>query len=273
VIDNNSQDDSLQLVERFLPQADIIRLPKNTGFAAGHNVGFRRCTTALVAVLNPDVVIDWPGIQRVIAMFAEPAVGAAQGKLYRRDKIFDSAGVVLTAAFNGRERGAGEIDMGQYDETDDIDATTGAFSVYRLAALKRVAFQGEVFDEKFWAYKEDVDLCWRLRRAGWQIRFVPVRAGWHQRSVKSEGPWGWSLQLAGIGRRLRDPRSRLSWRNWLWMMVKNATSREILIHSPAIGWRLIVICSLTLVYWPWLREWVNFWQGLPAMIARRHKYR
>src|SRR3989344_6689130 len=111
-IDNGSQDGSAQVARQALPAAEIIALPTNTGFAGAHNLGFARCATELVLVHNPDFILDWTGVAKVLEVFADPRVGAAQGILYRdvARTIIDSAGIVLTPALNGVDRGAGQRD-------------------------------------------------------------------------------------------------------------------------------------------------------------------
>lgn len=270
VIDNASIDQSIALIRHALPQAEIVELPANTGFAGGHNEGFKRCTTPYVLVLNPDVALNWAGIASALEYFKDAKVGAVQGKLYRHDTVLDSTGVVLTAALNGRERGAGEKDTGQYEEPAPLIAVTGACGLYRLAALKSVQGSAEeIFDRDFWAYKEDVDLGWRLIRAGWQVWYIPVVMGTHARSLKTESALGWRLTPSGIIGRLRNPRTALSARNWLWLIMKNASGPELLWHSPAILGRLIVLLVLTAVYWPLAAIWPQVVLGGRGMIAKR----
>lgn len=270
VIDNDSQDESVGLMKVNLPWAHIIRLPRNKGFAGGHNEGFVRCTTPYVAVLNPDVNLNWAGLYEAMRAFDNDKVAGAQGKLYRRGRVLDSTGILMTAALNGRDRGAGEEDAGQYGSETAVDAVTGACSLYRLAALREVAGGGgEIFDEDFGSYKEDVDLGWRLRRAGWTVLYVPIATGSHRRSLKPESRWGWPVRWLGIRRRLKDSRSALSTRNWLWLLAKNATTHELISHSPAIAARLAVLLGLTLVWWPGMSIWVKTVAGLPRMIAKR----
>lgn len=270
VIDNDSQDESVGLIEANLPRAHIVRLPSNTGFAGGHNEGFIRCTTPYVAVMNPDVNLNWLGLREALRAFDNDTVAAVQGKMYRGGQVLDSTGIILTAALNGRDRGAGEEDAGQYEAETAVDAVTGACSLYRLSALREVGGPGrEIFDEDFGSYKEDVDLGWRLRRAGWTVLYVPVPIGSHRRSLKPESRWGWPVSWSGIKDRLKNDRTSLSVQNWLWLMAKNATSLDLLWHSPAIGGRLAVLLGLNLVWWPGMSIWVKAVRGLPRMIAKR----
>src|SRR5688572_13844797 len=72
-IDNASSDSSAALVQAQLPQADIILLSQNLGFAGGHNAGLRRCTTPYVLTCDPDVALDWAGLEQLLAAFDDPA--------------------------------------------------------------------------------------------------------------------------------------------------------------------------------------------------------
>ena len=271
VIDNASADDSVALVKQALPHAAVVQLSRNTGFAGGHNEGFRHCTTPFVLILNPDVELVAKNLPALLTSMQDSRVAAVQGKLYRESDVIDSAGVVLTRALNGRERGAGERDTGQFNDRQYVDAVTGACALYRISALHAVArARHEIFDTDFWAYKEDVDLSWRLRRAGWKILYLPVTAGIHERSLKAEGAFGWSLTASGLRRRLRDPRTAFSARNWVWTILKNATAFEVLRHSPWIAGRGALLVGMSLVYWPLLKTWVQTARGIPTMVAKRH---
>ncbi len=271
VIDNASTDESVALVRAALPTADIIQLPQNTGFAGGHNTGFDHCTTPFVLIVNPDVTLDWLGVTAVLEYCSNEKIGALQGKLYRESTTIDSTGVMLTMALNGRERGAGEVEGGQYATVTEIDAPTGACALYRIAALQQIKAQnGEIFDEDFWAYKEDVDLGWRLRRRGWKILYVPVVMGIHPRRLRREGAFGWSLAPHRILQRLRERRTRYSWRNWVWMVIKNASVPQLILHSPALVMRLGVLGIFSLLYWPLWTVWPEIIRGIPTMIAKRH---
>jgi GT2 family glycosyltransferase len=277
-IDNASTDSSVAIVRHAIPSADIVLLPKNIGFGGGHNIGLSKCTTSLVLILNPDVALNWPGIREVMKAFDNPEVGAAQGKLLKYQKNssvsrnIDSTGIKLTLALNGYERGANEVDYNQYHETEQVLATSGACSIYRMKALNAVAHSGnEYFDEDFYMYKEDVDLGWRLNNAGWKTIYVPVLAGTHDRSLKAESRLGWKITPAGIVRRLKDPRTRYSFRNWIWMIAKNSTFKQEIAHELFIDLRIVIFMLLGLLYPPFITVWVEIIRGLPNMWDKRTK--
>jgi GT2 family glycosyltransferase len=270
-LDNASRDDSVALVKRYLPQADIVELSRNTGFGGAHNIGLHMCRTPFVVVLNPDVVLNWAGVRDLMRVFDDPTVGAAQGKLYRTDgRMLDSAGIIKTSALNGSERGAFEEDRGQYNTEANLLAVTGACGLYRLAALNRVADEsGEFFDEDFFAYKEDVDLGWRLNRAGWRVVYRPILMGQHRRVLGRRGFMNWGLTPRSVIERLRSERTRYSLRNWVWMIAKNASLREEMRAEIFIDARLFFFFAVSLVYWPLVPVWTEIFRGLPLMAAKR----
>lgn len=254
VIDNASTDSSVSLVQTALPNAHIIQLRSNTGFCSAHNVGFAAAKTEFVLIVNPDLQLRWEGVQKVLEVFSDSKVAAVQGKLLRSENpsIIDSAGIEQTLSLNGKERGAGEQDSGQYNAQAELLATTGACSLFRMSALKSIAHgtygvEGhealEVFDKDFFAYKEDIDLGWRFKNAGYKNMYVPVLVGIHPRSIRSGG-------VAGFLARLKDERTKLSLRNYMLMVHKNASVKQKLLHELFIESRLLVFVVISLLYWP-----------------------
>ncbi len=277
IIDNGSTDDSVSLARTLLPQADIITLQKNIGFAQGHNVGFAKCTTEFVATVDPDVTVAVESLEELLSVFEDETVGAVQGKLYRQianedDRpIIDSAGIIQTITLNGKERGAGEVDHGQYNAPEDLLAVTGAFGIYRLSALQQVSHSDiEVFDVDFFAYKEDVDLGWRLKRAGFVSRYEPVTAGTHARTLGKRGSVAWFLNPAEAPRRLFSPRTKYSIRNYVWMLIKNISWQQELIHGIPIAARLLFILPFTIIFFPLFVVWFEIVEKIPVMIHKRH---
>jgi GT2 family glycosyltransferase len=270
-IDNASTDQSVSLVRRQLPGAEIIQLSENRGFAGAHNAGLARCTTAYVLTHDPDLAVDWPGVQKLLAAFADPHLAAIQGKLLRaQGNIIDSAGIIRTRALNGHERGALEEDQGQYEEAAPLLAVTGACGMYRMAALQDVEEPGgQYFDEDFFAYKEDVDLGWRLNRAGWKVCYRPVYVGRHRRSLGRRGLMNWGIRPDAVMVRLRTKRTRYSLRNWVWMMAKNASLKEEMAAELFIDARLLLFFCFSLLYWPLFPVWGEIIRGLPDMMNKR----
>lgn len=270
-IDNNSTDESVEMIRRHLPRADVVELSENKGFAEANNVGIRMCNTEYVMLHNPDVTADLDGIKQILEVFNDEKVGAAQGKLYRdENKVIDSVGIIMSLALNGKERGAGEIDRGQFDEQVEVSAVTGAVGIYRMSALREVAYKDlEVFDKDFFAYKEEVDLGWRLRNSNWRCLYVPVRHGIHHRSLRGYKIKDFLKKPQLLTQKLSDTRTRYSFRNWVWMVLKNTTIKQAFKHEIFFDLRLASLLMLSLFYWPLFGVWGETIKGIPVMIAKR----
>jgi GT2 family glycosyltransferase len=275
-IDNASRDESVKLVRELAPQAEVIALRENLGFTGAHNLGLERCDTPFVFTHDPDLEIELTGFLKLLEiMKSDTKIGSLQGKLWRSgnsgaNNVIDSAGIVMSRAMNGLERGAGEIDRGQYDEPSLVAATTGAASWYRMEALRKVAGKkNEFFDKDFFAYKDDVDLGWRLRRAGWDVRYEPILAGWHKRSLGKRGKFLWEKNWWESYQRLRNPRTRYSLRNWIWMLVKNMNLKDVVKGGIFIALRKMIFLGVACVYWPLWKTWWETARGVPRMLNKR----
>src|SRR5262249_9145749 len=118
---------------------------------------------------------------------ARPDAASASGKLLRMDgKTIDSTGIIMLREQRHLDRGAGQLDVRQYQRPEEIFGPSGAAAMYRRAALDDVAFQGQYCDEDFFAYREDADLAWRCRLLGWSSIYVPTAVARHARRVTPE---------------------------------------------------------------------------------------
>jgi len=218
VVDNASRDRTLDLVRRFWPEARIVRNAENRGFAAAANQGIDATRGSYVLLLNPDAELGSDFIQRLVARLdGDPRAASACGKLRRFDTVrgrpvIDSAGMAMTCSLRHLDRGQGEIDRGQYDRAAYVFGGTGAALLLRRAAIDAVRVDGQAFDERFHSYREDADLAWRLRLAGWQCVYDPKAVGRHRRRVTPEAR-----------RRLPEWINRAGVRNRFLMRANNMT--------------------------------------------------
>ena len=187
ILDNASSDDTLKLIEPF--DIDyLVRSPVNTGFCKAHNDLARHFPSDYILFLNPDTVLHPAFIAELVcALDARPDAASASGKLIRRTgTTIDSTGIIMTREQRHLDRGADELDTGQFDEPGDIFGPSAAAALYRLQALDDVAINGQYFDEDFFAYREDADLAWRCRLLGWNSIYVPAAVAQHRRRVTPE---------------------------------------------------------------------------------------
>lgn len=175
VVDNGSEDDSLAYLQAEHPGVRVLSLGANTGFAHAANRGIAAAASELVALINTDVELepDWLEVTGA-ALNEDPRVGAVACKMLQLDDrraIYD-AGDVLRRDGACVQRGRFERDAGRFDAPADIFGACAGAALYRRRAVLEVGG----FDERYFAYLEDVDLALALRRAGWRCRYVPAVA-------------------------------------------------------------------------------------------------
>lgn len=184
VVDNASHDGSAALVEAEFPEVRLVRAPHNLGFAGGNNLGAQHASGEFLVLVNSDAFIQpgslASGIER---MRQQPQVGLAGGLLIGRDgqpepsarcfpsPLNDLLSLSGLAARFPRSRFFGRFDRTWADpeQAAEVDWVPGAFCIIRRAAIEQTGF----FDERYFLYYEEVDLCRRLRRAGWTIAYWP----------------------------------------------------------------------------------------------------
>jgi GT2 family glycosyltransferase len=181
VVDNGDDAETSELVRDVLPDAVTIAPRANLGFGVASNLGIRRTHDELVLLLNPDCELAAGTLDRLVEVLEQhPQVGMIGPELVREDGSLDHAGrrsfpTVLGALghFTGVGRRMNGGPLAQYRATDvvsgPVDAVNGAFMLCRRVALEEVG----LFDEGYWMYMEDLDLCYRLRRAGWLTWYEP----------------------------------------------------------------------------------------------------
>jgi N-acetylglucosaminyl-diphospho-decaprenol L-rhamnosyltransferase len=182
VVDNASRDGTVEMIRSKFPDVDLITAPRNLGFAAANNLAIREGTAPYVLALNPDTRITAGALDRMLGLMeSHPAIGIAGCRLELEDGTFDHAArrsfpTVLGALGHftgvGRRQGAPAA-LSQYRapwvESGPVDAVNGAFMLMRRAALDQVG----LFDQDYWMYMEDLDLCYRFKKAGWTTWYAP----------------------------------------------------------------------------------------------------
>jgi GT2 family glycosyltransferase len=190
VVDNDSTPDPRRALEQARPGTEVLRQPRNLGFAGGCNAGIRRalaCGADAVLLLNNDAIAE-PALlgELVRALESGERIGAAGAKTLTDEEPprIHAAYAVLT--FNAplvRVEGWLEPRLERFDEERDVDSVSGGAILLRREALEDVG----LLDESFFAYHEDVDWCTRARRRGWRIRYVPAAVIRHRMHASTGG--------------------------------------------------------------------------------------
>ncbi len=187
VLVNNGSPDFYPLwVEEFAPDR-LINLDQNLGFARGNNLGIEASRGNYILTLNADAYLEPDWIERAVELMEEdPNLGWLGGKiLYAGNpSYFDSAGHLLFRERVARGRGHNEEDRGQFNTPARVFGHSACCCLYRKSALESVAYPGRegtpcYFAEELVSYFEDVDLDWRLNRAGWHSLYHPDLVCYH----------------------------------------------------------------------------------------------
>lgn len=187
VVDNASTDGTADHVADRFPDYGLIRNPRNLGFAAGMNVGIRALLNraqppATIILLNQDTVVDPGWFAAITAPLADnPRLAAVGCKIRYPDGTLQHAGMRLDwPRAIVQHTGWHEPDLGQYDTPCVADLVTAAAIALRTSALLQIGLLDEGYSP---AYFEDVDLCWRLRQAGYLLYYEPRATLIHQESL------------------------------------------------------------------------------------------
>ena len=240
----------LALLQRIAgddPRVTITAGP-NLGYAGGHDELLRSTDADLVVLLNADAWMA-PDLVAVAAsrFDTDERCGAVQPKVLRPDgTTIDATGIEVRPSRRAVTR--------VRDVPGEVFGVDGAVAVYRRAALDDVAVDGEVLPRTFVAYKEDVDLAWRLRWRGWSAWYEPAAVAWHHRGVRE------------VARRRMPPVARrLGWANHRLLQRRVEPLRELgrdrwaWLAREIVTWALLLTRPSDVV--PSLRHLASGWEA------------
>ncbi len=189
VVDHGSSDGSLAELRRALPEVRVVQPGGNLGYAGGANRGIAVTRAPVVAVCNADIELERGTAAALLARFdAEPDLGAVGPTIRNRDgtpyhsarsvpSATDAVGHAVLGRFRAGNRFTRRYRQLELDPTRarDADWVSGAAIWLRRTAIESIGG----WDERYFMYVEDVDLCWRLRGAGWRVAYEPSGAVVH----------------------------------------------------------------------------------------------
>jgi GT2 family glycosyltransferase len=197
VVDNASSDGSAEMVAAEFPWVQLIRSPRNGGFAFGNNQALTSCRGRAVLLLNPDTLMPSAGIAGMLEVLkAHPEAGIIGPKLLKPDgsmhlacrRSFPTPSVAfyrisgLARLFPKSPRfGRYNLTYVDPDRAIEVDSVCGACMLVRRTVIDRVG----LLDERFFMYGEDLDWCLRTRLMGWTVRYDPGIVVQHQHGASS----------------------------------------------------------------------------------------
>lgn len=264
--DNASTDDSVAYCLAHYPEIKIIQNTVNGGYAKGYNDALKKIDATLFVLLNSDVETPEGWLAPMITLFeSDASLGAAQPKILDLNKKthFEYAGAAggfldtLGYPFcRGRIFEHCEEDIGQYNDTIEIDWASGACLFIRASAF----YESGGLDEDYFAHQEEIDLCWRVKNKGYNIVASGSSAVYHQ--------GGATLST------INPKKTFYNFRNSLFTLVKN--------ESRGVLWRIVLRLLLDglagvrflfqykgLHSWAIIKAHFSFYYYLPAMLKKR----
>lgn len=267
IVDNGSTDDSLSFVRNTFPLVELIEFPENIGFAPGYYKALKMIEATYYVLLNSDVEVT-PGWLEPLytAMEKDTDMGACMPKMrdYNHPDQFEYAGAAggfidyLGYPFcRGRLLSSVEKDTGQYNQSKHIFWASGACMFVRSSAYFRA---GEL-DVDFFAHMEEIDLCWRMHRVGYNVKAIPESVVFH---------------IGGGTLPNNNPHKLyLNYRNNLYLLFKNLSIAQLM---PVLVFRMILDGMSAMVYLfsgsgsffsAVVRAHFSFQRNIPRLIRKR----
>lgn len=252
VVDNASSDESAALVAG--DATTLIRNETNLGFSAAVNQAIAVAKGELVQLVNPDCFLEPDYIARLAPLLHDD-VGMATGKLLRADGSgIDSMGIRMT-------RSGRHLDIRSAGALPEVFGVSGAAAMYSMAFLRDVAIGGEIFDEDFFAYREDADIAWRGRLFGWRAVCEPAAVAQHVRRVTPE-----------VRRELPDEINMHGVKNRFLLRLKNEGLYLALRNAPfELARDLVVIAAAMTIERSSLPAFAWLWRNRSRVVAKRRE--
>lgn len=180
VVDNASSDDTVAMLRSNFPAVHLIENQHNVGFAAANNQALQLCTGEFILLLNPDTIVKPRVLERLLVYMKEnPRVGGVGPRLLNGDGSFQPSCYPFPTLsrefwrmFNlDKIRPYGQYNFSRWDQAmpREVDSIQGACLMLRMEVINQVG----LFDKAFFLYSEEIDLCYRVKRAGWQLVWLP----------------------------------------------------------------------------------------------------
>jgi GT2 family glycosyltransferase len=263
------------------PRLHLVEPGFNSGFSGAINRGVDASRGEFVLFHNADLVLDASYMQALLSFMRDhPNAGCAAGKVRRpctqsgAGGLLDSAGIAVRRDRSAYDRGEGEPAHDHYGFPEEVFAVSGAALFARRAALDDVAVDGHVLPPSFFMYKDDVDLCWRMRLRGWECWYIPTATATHARTGRGPGNASYLRAPLAYARneRRKAPHVRLhSLKNEWLLLLHNDGAASLLRDLPWVLARQLALLAATLLFAPRLAfraAWL-FATALPGALRWR----
>ncbi len=255
VLNNASTDEERALIQKAVDESgfsiELFHVEKNIGFAGAHNFLFQkhREESSYVALLNDDAILEPNYLNALVTFFeSHPECASTSGLVYRwnfdeRDEstqgktnIYDTCGlrVSITGSVSDIRAGKSTNQFPAPTKPQNVFGVSGCLPCYRVSAVKQVSLDETLFEPLFVIYKEDVELAFRLRAAGYTAATIPAAIAYHRRSLGH-----------GIKRTASVQGQYQSYRNHVWLHLIHTNVRDLFTKRCLV----IPYEALKKIYW------------------------
>lgn len=261
VIDNNSSDGTIDILEPFEDRCRIVYNEENIGFAAAQNQAISLSSSEWVLTLNPDVLLLKDFIEALVtAGNLDPRVGTVCGKLltmtagfdFPEEPVVDSTGIYFTPNLRHLDRGSLEVDNGHFRNYEYVFGATAAAALYRREMIDDIQIGGEFFDADFFVYREDADVAWRAQLLGWKCLYAPYAKGYH---VRKALPGNRRALPAEINMHSVKNRFLLRVKNISWDLYRrnffSITARDLVVIGCCLIWEHTSLSAFPFLFQNW----------------------
>lgn len=276
-LDNDSSDGSFELVSEKYPQITSIKNSTNLGYASAGNQGIKLAKGKYVMIINPDIIFERDYVEKCVQkMEAEAQAGVVGGKIYKynfennhKTPFIDTVGIFCYRNRRFIDDGQGLKDKGQFDQEKEVFGVSGACPLYRKKALEEIKYKDEYLDENFFMYKEDIDISWRLRLAGWKCFYLPSAIANHGRGTGVLKRFT-HMEVAKNRSRLSKNQKYYSYRNQRLTQLKNELPMNFFKDFFPIIWKEILVKGYVIFREPYLiKAWFDLIGKVPSTLKKR----
>lgn len=238
IADNNSTDGCPDFVQGKFPSVKVLKFDKNYGFAEGNNRAIKLSNGDYIFLLNPDTKVEPECVNKLVeVMEKDKNIGICMPKMlmFNEPSVINSTGIVANEILQGRDRGAWELDCGQYDMENQILGACGAAMFIRRNLFEKIGY----FDRLYFAYYEDLDFSIRTWLVGYKVNFVPEAIVYHKYR-----PFRKDILNEYIDHRnrLRMMLKNMALPTLVWMLPKSLCTDTKAIYIHLKGKRLKLAC-------------------------------
>lgn len=286
-IDNSEAADNnnAKYIKSNFPEIDLKWSGENIGFAKAFNLMIGQASAAgakYFLALNPDMILELIIIEEMLTvMESDDKIAVVAPKILKWDfavnkktSQIDNLGLALNNEHRFFDAHQGETDQPDLIDKKEVFGFTGAAALLRLKSLEDVAFDNrsykEYFDELMFMYKEDCDLSYRLRLAGWKIILAPAAVAYHNRAVASKGETNYKIALN------RRTKSRLvkQWsflNQWILLLKLKNLPFSWRVKLATVWYQFKSLIFVLLFEQFLLKEFIKLWRLLPEIKKRRER--